>query len=64
MPIYRIGFYTQATTWIDVEANSKDEALDLAYERTPGFPYLRDISFDGDWEAFDEVTADGEDCLE
>jgi hypothetical protein len=70
MAEYNLTFLQTASTYVTVEADDLDEALDLAYEQLPGGVCAQcsgwgqshsGIDLDGDWE-FDEsyYTVDGE----
>lgn len=55
MPRYRVYFTTTADTYVDVTAEDPNLAIEIAYEELPGFPYIRGISFSGEWEVDEDL---------
>lgn len=51
MPFYRVPLVTGAFTFVTVEADNKEDALDLAIEEAgfPQAPYGEDFELGGDW---------------
>ena len=67
MSTYRIFFNTGASASVEVEADSFDEAVDLAYDRVPsgicaqcgGWGQDYDMDLGDDWEVDDSYEVDG-----
>lgn len=72
MAKYRVHFRAWASTQIDVEASSEDEAIALAYDKTPGLcakcsGWGQDAGIDlGEWTTTDEYMPEmkGEQAVE
>jgi len=67
MPEYTVHFESAAGTSVKVEANSPDEAMELAWDGLPGGVCAQcsgwgnppGIDMSGDWEPIEVVDADG-----
>lgn len=69
MSRYRVTLTSSADFYITVEADSEDEAIDLAYDEAPsgvcancsGYGQEWDLDLGGDWEHIGPVEEDTDD---